>query len=51
MKALIRSLVMRFGLRLQRWPMATFPRNPKPELRFRRVKRDGYIYIEPVRAR
>lgn len=48
---MIRALLMRFGLRLQKWPMATFPRNPKPPVRFRPVERDGLTYVEPIAAR
>jgi hypothetical protein len=44
--ALLNALRRRFGLRVKRWPMATFPRRPRKE-RFHLVKRDGFIYIEP----
>jgi hypothetical protein len=45
---LLNALRRRFGLRVQRWPMAVFNRRPLPETpHFRLVKRDGFIFIEP----
>jgi len=46
LQKLLDHLRRRFGLRIQRWPMATFPRQPRED-RFHLVKRDGFIYIEP----
>lgn len=45
---LLNALRRRFGLRVQRWPMAVFNERPLPETpHFRLVKRDGFIFIEP----